>query len=122
MVTPGTAEYSGQPVAGAAFVRQQAGSYRYQYQQVLPQAYSSYQQQSGSWEYQAGLRAEYTGQQAQVLPTGSTSQRIFNLFPSATVARTLPHDQRLQLSYARRLNRPTFLQIVALSIYSDARN
>ncbi|RZJ95403.1 MAG: TonB-dependent receptor, partial [Hymenobacter sp.] len=122
LVTPGTADYSVQPTAGADFVRQEAGSYRYHYRQVIPQAYGSYQHKAGSWEYQAGLRAEYTALQAQVLPTGSTNQHIFNLFPSASVARTLPHDQRLQLSYSRRLNRPNFLQIIALPIYSDARN
>jgi outer membrane receptor protein involved in Fe transport len=122
MVTPGSADYSMQRVAGAEFVRQEAGSYRYHYQQVIPQAYGSYQEKAGLWDYQAGLRAEFTGLQAQVVPTGSASQRIFNLFPSATVARTLPHDQRLQLSYSRRLNRPNFLQIIALPIYSDARN
>ncbi|TPG60220.1 TonB-dependent receptor [Hymenobacter nivis] len=122
MVTPGTADYSVQPVPGAPFVRQEAGSYRYRYQQVIPQAYGNYQQKAGAWDYQVGLRAEFTGLQAQVLPTGSASQRIFNLFPAATVARTLAHEQRLQLSYARRLNRPNFLQIIALPIYSDARN
>ncbi len=122
MVTPGTADYAVQSAPGAEFIRQEAGSYRYHYQQVIPQAYGSYQQKAGRWDYQAGLRAEFTGLRAQVLPSGSASQRIFNLFPSATVARTLPHDQRLQLSYSRRLNRPNFLQIIALPIYSDARN
>ncbi|MGI4737983.1 MAG: TonB-dependent receptor domain-containing protein [Janthinobacterium lividum] len=122
LVSPGTAEYAVQPTAGTDFVRQELGSYRYRYQQVVPQAYGTYQHKAGLWDYQAGLRAEYTGLQAQVQPTGSASQRLFNLFPSATVARTLPHDQRLQLSYARRLNRPNFLQIIALPIYSDARN
>ncbi|MBW3130028.1 TonB-dependent receptor [Hymenobacter profundi] len=123
MVTPGTAEYTVQPVPGAEFIRQEANSYRYHYQQVIPQAYGSYQQKTDHWDYQVGLRAEFTGLQARVLPMGSTNQRIFNLFPSATVARTLPHhEQRLQLSYSRRLNRPNFLQIVALPIYTDARN
>ena len=122
MVTPGTADYAVQPAPGADFIRQAAGSYRYHYQQVIPQAYGSYQQKAGLWDYQAGLRTEFTGLQAQVLPTGSASQRIFNVFPSATVTRTLPRDQRLQLSYSRRLNRPNFLQIIALPVYSDARN
>ncbi|MDJ0365350.1 outer membrane beta-barrel family protein [Hymenobacter sp. H14-R3] len=122
MVTPGTADYAVQPVAGAEFIRQERGSYRYHYQQVIPQAYGSYQHKAGPWDYQAGLRAEFTGLQARVVPTGSASQRIFNVFPSATVARTLPHEQRIQLSYSRRLNRPNFLQIIALPIYSDARN
>jgi outer membrane receptor protein involved in Fe transport len=122
LVTPGTADYSVAPTAGAEFVRQGTGSYSYHYQQVIPQAYGSYQHKAGLWDYQAGLRAEYTGLQAQVQPTGSASQRIFNVFPSATVARTLPHEQRLQLSYSRRVNRPNFLQIIALPIYTDARN
>jgi outer membrane receptor protein involved in Fe transport len=122
LLTPGTADYAVQPAPSAEFTHQEAGSYRYHYQQVIPQAYGTYQQKAGRWDYQAGLRAEFTGLQAQVVPTGSASQRIFNLFPSATLARTLPHDQRLQLSYTRRLNRPNFLQIIALPIYSDARN
>ncbi|UOR07627.1 TonB-dependent receptor [Hymenobacter aerilatus] len=123
MLTPGTAEYGVQPVPGAEFIRQEASSYRYHYRQVIPQAYGTYQQKAGRWDYQVGLRTEFTGLQARVLPTGSTSQRLLNLFPSATVARRLPHhEQRLQLSYSRRLNRPNFLQIVALPIYTDARN
>jgi outer membrane receptor protein involved in Fe transport len=122
MVTPGTADYAVQPAGGGEFVSQAAGSYRYRYRQVIPQAYGSYQQKTGLWNYQAGLRAEFTGLQAEVQPSGSASQRIFNVFPSATVARALAHDQRLQLSYSRRLNRPNFLQIIALPIYADARN
>lgn len=122
MMTPGSADYAVQPVDNADFIRQEAGSYRYHYRQLIPQAYGTYQQKAGRWDYQAGVRVEFTGLQAQVQPTGSASQRILNLFPSATVARALPHDQRLQLSYARRLNRPNFLQLVALPIYSDARN
>lgn len=122
LLTPGTADYAVQPAAGGEFVRQAADSYSYRYQQVIPQAYGTYQQKAGKWDYQAGLRTEFTGLRARVQPSGSASQHIFNLFPSATVSRSLPHDQRLQLSYARRLNRPNFLQIVALPIYSDARN
>jgi outer membrane receptor protein involved in Fe transport len=122
LVTPGTADYAVQPTPGGEFVRQDAGSYRFEYQQVIPQAYGSYRHKSEAWEYQAGLRAEFTGLSAQVLSTGAVRQRILNVFPWATVARTLPHDQRLQLSYSRRVNRPNFTQIIPLPIYSDARN
>ncbi|MBX0293020.1 TonB-dependent receptor [Hymenobacter sp. HSC-4F20] len=121
LVTPGTADYAVQATPGGEFIGQDAGSYRYTYRQLIPQAYGSYQHNSDGWEYQAGVRAEFTGLSAQVRPTGAESQRILNFFPSATVARTLPHDQRLQLSYSRRVNRPNFLQIIPLPIYSDAR-
>ena len=38
------------------------------------------------------------------------------------MARQLSADQRLQLSYSRRLQRPGLLQLIALPIYTDARN
>lgn len=122
LMTSGTADYAVQATPEGDFIGQDAGSYRYTYRQFIPQAYGAYRYQAEGWEYQTGLRAEFTGLSAQVLPGGAASQRLLNLFPSATVARTLPHDQRLQLSYSRRVNRPNFLQIIPLPIYSDARN
>jgi outer membrane receptor protein involved in Fe transport len=121
-VTPGSADYAVQPAGSGEFIRQEAQSYSYHFQRLIQEGYGTYQQKAGKWDYQAGLRAEFTGLRARVQPTGSVSQQFLNLFPSATVARTLPHDQRLQLSYSRRLNRPNFLQIVPLPIYADARN
>ena len=122
LLTPGTSDYAVQATPGGEFVRRDTGSYRYTYRQLIPQAYGSYRHKAGLWEYQAGLRIEFTGLSAEVLPTGTASQRILNLFPSATVARTLPHEQRLQFSYSRRVNRPNFLQLIPLPFYSDARN
>ncbi|MFD1875668.1 outer membrane beta-barrel protein [Hymenobacter bucti] len=122
LLTPGTSDYAVQATPGGDFVRRDTGSYRYTYRQLIPQAYGSYRHKAELWEYQAGLRVEFTGLAAQVLPTGTARQRILNLFPSVTVAPTLPHDQRLQLSYSRRVNRPNFLQVIPLPFYSDARN
>jgi outer membrane receptor protein involved in Fe transport len=122
LVSPGTADYAVQAAGRDEFVRQAAQSYSYHYQRLIQQGYGSYQHKAGKWDYQAGLRAEFTGLRARVQPTGSASQQFLNLFPSATVERTLPHDQRLRLSYSRRLNRPDLLQILALPIYADARN
>ena len=122
MVSPGTADYGVQAAGSDEFVRQAAQSYSYHYQRLIQQGYGSYQHKAGKWDFQAGLRAEFTGLRARVQPTGSASQQFLNLFPSATVARTLPHEQRLQLSYSRRLQRPGLLQLIALPIYTDARN
>lgn len=121
-VTPGSADYAVQGTGSAEFIRQEAQSYSYHFQRLIQEGYGTYQQKADKWDYQAGLRAEFTGLQARVQPTGPVSQQFLNLFPSATVARALPHDQRVQLSYSRRLNRPDFLQILPLPIYTDARN
>ena len=121
--TDGSAEYLLQADAGEQFVRQDGLSYAYEYQQRVHAGYATWQQQIGKWSYQAGLRTEYTSLTGHVVPeTGSVTQHYLNLFPSANVVRTLPGDQRLQLSYSRRLNRPNFMQALPLPIYSDQRN
>jgi ferric enterobactin receptor len=55
----------------------------------------------------------------------SINRQYINLFPSATVARELgkePGQSRLQFSYARRLNRPDFMQQLPIQMYQDPRN
>jgi len=121
--TDGSAEYLLQADRGEDFVRQDGLSYAYQYQQRVQAGYATWQQAVGKWSYQAGLRTEYTSLTGHVVPeTGRVTQHYLNLFPSANVVRTLPGDQRLQLSYSRRLNRPNFMQALPLPIYSDPRN
>ena len=121
--TEGSANYLLRAGENGAFVRQDAFSYDYQYRQRVHAGYATWQQTLGPWSYQAGLRAEYTSLTGHVVPeTGRVRQHYLNLFPSAHVVRTLPGDQRLQLSYSRRLNRPGFMQALPLPIYQDQRN
>ncbi|RYU78058.1 TonB-dependent receptor domain-containing protein [Hymenobacter persicinus] len=97
-------------------------SFAYDFTEYLQAGYATYQQQRGQWSYQGGVRAEYTHTYGQVVGgQGRFDLSYLNLFPSATVARTLAHDQKLQLSYARRLNRPGFMQLLAFPIYQDPR-
>jgi outer membrane receptor protein involved in Fe transport len=121
--TDGGVDYLLQNADGAGFTRQDAFSYDYQYQQHVQAGYATYQKEIGKWSYQGGLRAEYTSIAGDVVPSIKPfDQHYLNLFPSATVVRTLTGDQRMQLSYSRRLNRPNFMQFLALPIYSDQRN
>ncbi|MCB2376620.1 TonB-dependent receptor [Hymenobacter sp. BT635] len=98
-------------------------SVAYNFQEDMHAGYATYQLQRGPWSYQGGVRAEYTRTQGNVKGgQGAFNLNYLNLFPSATVVRTLPGDQRLQLSYARRLNRPNFMQLLAFPLYQDQRN
>ncbi|PJJ59960.1 outer membrane beta-barrel family protein [Hymenobacter chitinivorans] len=98
-------------------------SVAYTFQEYLQAGYATYQLQRGKWSYQGGVRAEYTHTQGNVVGgQGAFNLNYLNLFPSATVVRTLPGDQRLQLSYARRLNRPNFMQLLAFPLYQDQRS
>lgn len=120
--TTGGVDYLMQVGSGPEFTRLDSLSNAYRYQKIIPAGYATYQQSRGPWSYQGGLRAEYTAVRADLVPTVAVRQYYVNLFPSATLTRTLPGDQRLRLSYSRRLNRPGFLQVIPLTSYSDARN
>ncbi len=120
--TTGGVDYQVQAGSSPEFTRLDSLSTTYRYQQVVPAGYLTWQRTQGAWSYQGGLRAEHTTVRADVVPSGTVRQQYLNFFPSATLTRTLPGDQRLRLSYSRRLNRPGFLQVMPLAFYSDARN
>lgn len=95
--------------------------------EILPAAYATYQRQLGQgWSAQGGLRTEYTAVSGEVKNGGGTFDvKYLNLFPSATLARELgekPGQQKAQVSYARRLNRPNFMQQLPFAFYQDPLN
>ncbi|MFD1467097.1 outer membrane beta-barrel protein [Hymenobacter caeli] len=104
-----------------------AHSFDYRFTQVLPAAYATFSQQlSHGWSAQGGLRTEATFLNGGLTDGRASVNRSYvSLFPSATVARELgkePGQNRLQFSYARRLNRPDFMQQLPLQLYQDPRN
>jgi outer membrane receptor protein involved in Fe transport len=107
-------------------------SLTYTFEQVVPAGYVTVQRPlGGQWSMQAGLRGELTHNAgtvqggAGIVQRGSLTQDYFNLFPSATLSRELGKEagqNRVQLSYARRLDRPGFMQQLPLAIYQDPRS
>ncbi|WP_310391754.1 TonB-dependent receptor domain-containing protein [Hymenobacter sp.] len=109
-----------------------ARSLTYTFEQVVPAAYATVQRPLGhGWSGQAGLRTEYTRLSgtiaggAGIEQRGDLAQDYLSLFPSATLSRELGKEagqNKVQLSYARRLNRPGFMQQLPLAIYQDPRS
>jgi ferric enterobactin receptor len=114
------------------FVNDPARSLTYTSQQIVPAGYVTVQHSLGKqWNAQAGLRSEYTYLSGSVVggegiaQRGSLSQDYLSFFPSALISRDFGKEagqNRLQLSYARRLNRPNFMQQLPLAIYQDPRS
>ncbi|MBO2009147.1 TonB-dependent receptor domain-containing protein [Hymenobacter negativus] len=114
------------------FVNDPARSLTYTSNQVVPAGYVTVQRPLGTkWSAQAGLRSEYTYLSGTIeggegiAQRGSLAQDYLSFFPSATINREFgkePGQNRLQLSYARRLNRPNFMQQLPLAIYQDPRS
>ncbi|GAB3740728.1 outer membrane beta-barrel family protein [Hymenobacter agri] len=114
------------------FAEDPTRSLDYSFNQLVPAAYLTAQHSLGSkWNAQAGLRSEYTHLNgsiaggAGIAQRGSLQQDYLSFFPSASLSRDFgkePGQNRLQLSYARRLNRPNFMQQMPLAIYQDPRS
>ena len=89
-------------------------SNRFLYEEYIQAGYATYANASGKWSYQGGLRLEQTnteGNQVAAVQDTTFTRNYLNLFPSAVLAYDLTKDQRLQLSYSRRLNRPGVNQL-----------
>jgi ferric enterobactin receptor len=114
------------------FVNDPARSLTYTSNQVVPAGYVTVQHAIGTkWNAQAGLRSEYTYLSGTVqggegiAQRGSLRQDYLSFFPSALISRDFGKEagqNRLQLSFARRLNRPNFMQQLPLAIYQDPRS
>lgn len=94
----------------------------------LDQVYAAYTSYSGNWgektSFQLGLRAEsshYTGELSK-RDTTFNIQYPVSLFPSVFVSRKLAHEQQLQFSFRRGINRPNFFQLFPFTDYTDPLN
>lgn len=77
----------------------------------------------GKFSWQGGLRGELSDVTTQLLNAGTVSNRAyFDLFPSAHVSYEFSKSNTLQLSYSRRISRPSFRWLLPFSGFSDSRN
>lgn len=90
--------------------------------------YAAYGSYSGNFNennsFQIGLRAEssqYTGELTR-RDTSFSIQYPISLFPSVFYTRKMKHDQQLQFSYRRGINRPNFFQMLPFTDYTDPLN
>lgn len=98
-------------------------SNRFIYQQYVQAAYGIYANAVGKLSYQLGLRGEQTNLSGNQLATAEQfTQHYFDLFPSAVLAYELPHEQRGQLSYSRRIQRPDAGELNPFTDRSDQLN
>lgn len=91
-------------------------SNRFAYTENVNAAYVNYNRQFGAkWSLQAGLRAEQTNSEGDLIRTDGQQQdddnvkrHYFNLFPSGALTYTINPKHTLNLTYSRRIDRPTY--------------
>jgi ferric enterobactin receptor len=87
-------------------------------------AYVNFTSAIKNFGYALGVRAESSNYDGTLFNTGQTfkNQYPISLFPSIFLSQKFKHDQELQLSVTRKINRPTFFQLVPYTDYSDTLN
>ena len=100
------------------FVLNPSASSRYKFNDQVYAAYANYSFKVKRFSYQVGLRAESSNYTGKLLSsTGADSSQFkvsypLGLFPSVFITYKVDSKQDLQLNYSRRVNRPTFFQLI----------
>jgi len=87
-------------------------------------AYVNVSSTVGKFGYSLGLRGESSNYSGDLLNTGQHFHNSYpiSLFPSLFLSQKLNHNQELQLSATRKINRPGFFQLIPYTDYSDTLN
>lgn len=90
------------------------------YRENVNAAYVSFAKTFKKFDLQAGLRLEQTSTRGEQLATGEVFSRNYaNLFPNLVINRKLSDKHQLSLSYAKRIDRPSYRQLNPFKIFVD---
>ena len=93
------------------------------YEENIHAAYGILGNKVSKFSYQLGVRAEWTDVSTTLRKTNDVNPRKYNnLFPSAHITYELPKQNSIQISYSRRIRRPTYNDLSPFSTFSDSRN
>ncbi|MGF6928098.1 ferric enterobactin receptor [Chitinophaga sp. W2I13] len=101
-----------------------AASNNYKNSDNVYAAYVSISNTIGNFGYKVGVRAESSNYTGDLLNNGQHFSNNYpvSLFPSLFLSQKLKHDQELQVSYTRRINRPNFFQLIPFTDSTDKLN
>ncbi len=105
-------DYYQNNLVGDTWVEDEDYSNNFTYNEQIHSVYSTFSGKAKDLSYIAGLRLEQTfidGE--QTVNSETIRQDYFNLYPSLNFKYLLDENHGLQLSYGRRINRPTARQI-----------
>ena len=111
-------------LADGQFYRVPGFADRYKFNDQVYAGYGTFSQSFKKWGYQVGLRAESSQYTGNLIDTDSTFNVNFplQLFPSVFLTYKLNEEDQIQLSYTRRVNRPSFFQLIPFPDFSDSLN
>ena len=94
----------------------------YAYVDQVYAGYGTFSQSFKNWGYQAGIRLESSKYEGE-LPLSTSkfgNQYPISFFPSFFTTYKLNEEDNLQFNYSRKVNRPSFFQLIPFSDFSDS--
>ncbi|MBW8687525.1 TonB-dependent receptor [Chitinophaga rhizophila] len=87
-------------------------------------AYATFSSSIKNFSYKLGLRAESSEYTGELIQTGQKFGNNYpvSLFPTIFLSQKLKHDQEVQVSATRRINRPNFFQLIPFADSTDRLN
>jgi outer membrane receptor protein involved in Fe transport len=105
------------------FFEDTLANFEYEYIERIYSVYGNYAQSYKKFKFQGGLRAEQALQAPNLISDSlSFSNKNINIFPSAFVRYELNKTAELNLSYSRRINRPSPENLNPFTSYADPFN
>lgn len=93
------------------------------YKESIYAAYIEFAKKWTNWNLKAGLRGEYTDVSGDSRSLGEVNtQEYFEVFPTASIERTLSNKDKIGLSYARRINRPRYQSLNPFRYFLNENN
>ena len=91
------------------------------FDETIHAGYTNYSLDNGNWKLTGGLRLEYTNNKGHQLVTDSvTTKKYAQLFPSISTAYKFDEYSNIQISYSRRIERPSYEDLNPFRHYIDA--
>ncbi len=96
----------------------------YEFMDDVLAAYGIFSQEFKKWGYSAGIRVESSRYTGELPESQSKFENDFplSIFPSGFITYKLNDKDNIQLSYTRRINRPSFFNLIPFTDFTDSLN
>lgn len=102
------------------YIKDENTSNHFVYKEQIQAGYVNMKKEWKTFTLQVGLRGEYTQTNGEQITLDTTFKRYyFQLFPSLFFSHTTKQDNKWQLGYSRRIQRPTFWDMNPFRVYED---
>lgn len=121
-------QYINTNTSNTGYVLSARSSSKYKFFDNVYAAYTTYSFKQKKFTYQLGLRLESSNYNGNLLKLSGADSAKFkvdypvSLFPSAFITYKITDKQDLQLNFSRRINRPSFFQLLPVYDFSDPQN